>query len=150
MAVEDLKTKTHEVAAVLAVFEVNVKMNEHSVVVVCLVLAATTAAVVKVGVRLAVVVVHASVKRLRTKIRLVVVILAMNRVAIMRTKDTVIEIGLTLASMVAASVPGVVQMVHIVVQAVFKQTKTESCLQVASSMMARVAVGSSRCRRRRK
>jgi len=99
---------------------------------------------------LAVVVVHASVKRLRTKIRLVVVILAMNRVAIMRTKDTVIEIGLTLASMVAASVPGVVQMVHIVVQAVFKQTKTESCLQVASSMMARVAVGSSRCRRRRK
>ena len=59
------------------------------------------------------VVVNAAVKMRKTKTRLVVAVLAMSGVA-------VIEVGLTLAAMVAVSVQGLMQVVGFVVQAAFK------------------------------
>jgi len=56
---------------------------------------------------------HAAVQVLKTKTRLVVAVLAMSGVA-------VIEVGLTLAAMVAVSVQGLMQVVGFVVQAAFK------------------------------
>ena len=86
------------------------------------------------------VVVHAVVQVLKTKKRLVVAVLAMSRVAVMTNKDAVIEVGLTLAAMVAGSVQGVVQVVGVVVQAVFQQINNKTLVVVEVSAVGRVAV----------
>ena len=86
------------------------------------------------------VVVHAVVQVLKTKKRLVVAILAMSRVADMSNKDAVIEVGLTMAAMVAGSVQGVLHVVGVVVQAVFSQINNKTLVVVKVSAVGMVAV----------
>ena len=66
--------------------------------------------------------------------------MAMSRVAVMSNEDAMIEVGLTLASIVSVLAHGVVQVVGVVVQAVFKQIKKNTLVVMEVSLVGRVPV----------